>query len=458
MSFFAFALLICLGRDKRDWANAAGPAFGRRQGKPVQLIADSEIGPDWAPVNFVHRHDDGGDPIIVLCKIDWAAYNRDPIQAPMYGKIVAHNGCMRQSAVQKPRLRVRASQLRRVHAALGDADAPLPPSGFVFHESRCGSTATTNMLGAVPGALVIAEAAPLHAVLATCEDMGSAAQMELLALLIAQWGRARGARRLFFKFDLLAFAVSGAVGEHSLPATMHKLFPAVPWIYLFRESVAVMASHVGGKMSRGYRMRGKLHGHTICQKRQRGRGAQVLATLARAGVRLPKKGSKVIRSRRKIGTVMDAWPGLELYCAGNLALISRLAMAAADAAAARKARGVRPTARYAFVDYRHLKPALLDFVLPVLFSTPLSALERSRLLEVASYHSKDSGGWGKESMLAKHSEHKKVAWKGDAEAKFKAAPPSMIAAAKLVLAPVYEQMVAREKATLPGWENMGEAP
>ena len=127
-------------------------------------------------------------------------------------------------------------------------------------------------------------------------------------------------------------------------------------------------------MSRGYRMRGKLRGHTVCQQRKQGRRAEVLATLARAGAWPVAQAAQVAHAapRGRPRSMSRADPGRELYCAGNLAFISQLAMAAADAAMARRARA-EASARFAFVDYRHLKAALLDFV-----SAQMSAIPRGR--------------------------------------------------------------------------------
>jgi hypothetical protein len=413
------------------------------------------VGADWAPVDIFHNSTDGGDPWIVLCKIDWAKYNEDPLGAGTFNKIVIKAGCTGELSAARRRW-IRASELEAAIASCpaagsGKPGAPILPSGFVFHESRCGSTLAANMLGGMPGAMVLAEPPPLWAVLRRCQDLGAAAQGRIVRAMIAQWGRYRGARRMFFKFDLLAFDGVAGDGDVGPVLSMLKHFPTVPWVFLFRESVAVMASHVGGKMSRGYRVRGKLNGRSICQRGRSGlgkkmRGKPILAVLRRAGV----DTARAAGSGKPGAPILPKQVSLPLYCAGHLALISRFAMRAADAA---KARPAEFPARFAFVDYKHLKRALLDFVLPVLFATPLSPPTRAKLLRISNYHSKDSGRKSSQKAGAA-APQLKVPWRDDAEAKYKAAPPAMLAAAKLVLAPVYAEMVEWERLTLPGVESM----
>ena len=50
-------------------------------------------------------------------------------------------------------------------AELQAADPGLPPTGFIFHMSRCGSTLVAQMLAALPQNIVISEAGPVDAVL-----------------------------------------------------------------------------------------------------------------------------------------------------------------------------------------------------------------------------------------------------------------------------------------------------
>ena len=110
------------------------------------------------------------------------------------------------------------------------------PSGFVYHLSRCGSTLVTNALASVPGVSVLSEPLPLDQVLRALADRPTDLQA-----LAARW---------------MLSALSPAVNDgddglvvkldswhiHLFPI-LRQAFPDVPWIFLARDPVEVMASH-----------------------------------------------------------------------------------------------------------------------------------------------------------------------------------------------------------------------
>ena len=55
---------------------------------------------------------------------------------------------------------------------------PLTPAGFVFHESRVGSTLVANMLASVPTNLVYSESSPPPVVLNHCRSCGKQRQRD----------------------------------------------------------------------------------------------------------------------------------------------------------------------------------------------------------------------------------------------------------------------------------------
>ena len=110
-----------------------------------------------------------------------------------------------------------------------DADA-LPPSGFLFHLSRCGSTLVSRMLAALPQVSMISEAAPLDEVL-------RAERVEWLRWIVAALGQRRsaGQSRYFLKMD--------AWHIHQLPL-IRQAFPDTPWVFLYRDPVEVVVSQL----------------------------------------------------------------------------------------------------------------------------------------------------------------------------------------------------------------------
>lgn len=108
---------------------------------------------------------------------------------------------------------------------IANAPAALPmPRGLIFHMSRCGSTLVAQMLGAAPGNVALAEASPLDSAI----PFGS----QVLCATAAALGR--GHANYFLKTD--------AWHTRSLPL-IRRAFPKIPWIFLYRNPVEVLASH-----------------------------------------------------------------------------------------------------------------------------------------------------------------------------------------------------------------------
>ena len=111
----------------------------------------------------------------------------------------------------------------------------MPPSGFIFHMSRCGSTLVSQMLAALPEHIVLSEPEPLDDLLRT--DRRGATDEQRLAWLRA-WMSAisqprNGEQRLYVKLD--------AWHTFDLPL-LRRAFPDTPWIFLYRNPVEVMVS------------------------------------------------------------------------------------------------------------------------------------------------------------------------------------------------------------------------
>lgn len=114
----------------------------------------------------------------------------------------------------------------------------LPPSGFIFHMSRCGSTLVAQMLAALPSHIVISEAPPIDAILrAPLPGATDERRIAWLRGLLSALGQPRngGERRFFVKFD----------SWHALALPLiRRAFPEVPWIFICREPVEVMVSQM----------------------------------------------------------------------------------------------------------------------------------------------------------------------------------------------------------------------
>lgn len=114
----------------------------------------------------------------------------------------------------------------------------LQPTGFILHMSRCGSTLVSQMLAALPRTIVISEASPIDAVLRAhfrIPGLTDDERVDWLRWMVSALGQQRrGDEKYFFiKLDCWNTIV--------LPL-IHRAFPDVPWIFLYRNPVEVMVS------------------------------------------------------------------------------------------------------------------------------------------------------------------------------------------------------------------------
>ena len=206
----------------------------------------------------------------------------------------------------------------------------LEPSGFLFHGSRCGSTLVAQMLASSPQHLVLSEPPPVDQVLRARAP--EAERVRWLRAIMAALGRPRhaGQRRYVVKLD--------AWSACSLPV-VRRAFPNVPWVFLFREPVQVLASH--------FRQRGAHMVPGALDPTLFGLDPDAIASM----------------------------PPAE-YCARVLASIYRSPLEHRDA-------------RALFVDYAELPGAVLDRITGA-FGLDCSEAELARMREVAALDAKNS--------------------------------------------------------------------
>jgi len=114
----------------------------------------------------------------------------------------------------------------------------LRPAGLIFHMTRCGSTLAARMLAALPGSVVLCEPRPIDQILrAPARLAGVSAELLVrwLRAMVAALGRRRSTheRDLVIKLD----------GWHVLLLPLiRRAFPDVPWTFVYREPVEVLAA------------------------------------------------------------------------------------------------------------------------------------------------------------------------------------------------------------------------
>jgi len=180
----------------------------------------------WIPLGFEW---DGPNPAV-----DWCYLGRMRFTEPFF-----ENTMLR--AMQQPaRVLFRRKTAVDMLEERALIQAGIPPTGFVFHMSRCGSTLVSQMLAASQENVVISEGWPIDAAInadlrhpeATAEQ-----RTRWLRGVVHALGQPRlgTERRYFVKFD--------ATHTIDLPL-VRRAFPKVPWIFLYRDPVEVLVSQL----------------------------------------------------------------------------------------------------------------------------------------------------------------------------------------------------------------------
>jgi hypothetical protein len=117
-----------------------------------------------------------------------------------------------------------------------DSEPSLEPAGMIFHLSRCGSTLASRLLGTLPGVVVVAEPAPLNAVLGLDPDrIDDATLVQLVRLVVRALGRCRHGDDQ----QLVLKCTSWNIRRRAILAAA---LPQTPWVWVQRDPVRVLAS------------------------------------------------------------------------------------------------------------------------------------------------------------------------------------------------------------------------
>jgi len=176
---------------------------------------------DWVPIRFYG----GQEPVL-----DWCNVGDTEFHEPFFDLDI-------EALLRDP-----FTNLFRRQELISDTIARRPnpetPAGFIFHMSRCGSTLATQMLACSPEHTVLSEPSMLGRLLARApgqtHDIDNRGPW-LRAVFDAFATRSKSPQRVFVKFD---------AGHTSELAFFKETFPEVPWIFLVRNPVEVMQSHV----------------------------------------------------------------------------------------------------------------------------------------------------------------------------------------------------------------------
>lgn len=181
---------------------------------------------DWMPVRFFWREN--------RAFLDWCYLGEKRFTEPFFDVTI-------ERRFREPfNLLFRHETPIEVLGELNAAAPRLEPSGFIFHMSRCGSTLVSQMLAALAQNIVISEPPPVDLILRANRknpEIPDERRIQWLRWIIGAFGRKRSfaEKYYFIKFD----------SWNTLDlALIERAFPRVPWIFLYRNPVEVIASQM----------------------------------------------------------------------------------------------------------------------------------------------------------------------------------------------------------------------
>lgn len=180
----------------------------------------------WLPIRAAWQSDQ-------LC-VQWAHFGQQQLREPFFEGDV-------QRCLFQPfnRLFRYCTPIERLPEWL-HLHRPVPPRGFIFHMSRCGSTLVSQMLAGVSHNIVISEASPIDTVVQANlvrRDLTQEQHALWLRWIVGAFSHPRRGeeRDVFVKLD--------SWHTLALPLFRHA-FPSVPWIFLYRDPVEVLVSQL----------------------------------------------------------------------------------------------------------------------------------------------------------------------------------------------------------------------
>ena len=118
----------------------------------------------------------------------------------------------------------------------------VPPTGFIFHSSRCGSTLVANACRAISNSIVLSEANAIDKLIARfITDTDKAIKESVYSVILRGVVHSLAQRRtgteqhLFIKFACCSFAQLERI---------KRIWPNVPWLFLYRDPIETIVSNL----------------------------------------------------------------------------------------------------------------------------------------------------------------------------------------------------------------------
>ena len=146
--------------------------------------------------------------MITMCRLSFAKYSSAPHEIPMFIDLEAVSKCEGAN--------VKIETLSKLKADYANSNkVSIPPTGFVFHEGRVGSTLIANLLGSNPHSLVFSESDPPIDSLKNCRSCSRQDKINLFRDIVTLMGVSPVHKYMFFKFQ----SITSTVMELALEVT-----------------------------------------------------------------------------------------------------------------------------------------------------------------------------------------------------------------------------------------------
>eukprot|EP00542_Grammatophora_oceanica_P017665 CAMPEP_0194034170 /NCGR_PEP_ID=MMETSP0009_2-20130614/6574_1 /TAXON_ID=210454 /ORGANISM="Grammatophora oceanica, Strain CCMP 410" /LENGTH=412 /DNA_ID=CAMNT_0038674965 /DNA_START=64 /DNA_END=1302 /DNA_ORIENTATION=+ len=174
--------------------------------------------------------DEGYDQVVAwFCALDWTKQKESPQLSPRFSNVVADSWkkYCRKTEIDVPFAKL-VEAVRQYDEKHPKKVHSLEVGGFIYHESRCGSTLTANMLTvAHPEAYrIYSEPSILHHAMKT-------GNKKFVDDVLYMMGRSNNPKEKMVFYKL----------RSTYTRKMDTMPEQVPWIFMYREPEAVLASH-----------------------------------------------------------------------------------------------------------------------------------------------------------------------------------------------------------------------
>jgi hypothetical protein len=338
-------------------------------------------------VNGIRTKKDGYNGVMaVFCKLDWDAYKNDPPSLPMFRFLVSRSGCDERKNQVVVDMAIIAEKTKAYDKSLQlkhESDVrSMNPTGFVFHESRVGSTLVANSLTAMnpDKNRVYSESNPINSALKSDNP-------QLFRDVVYLMGRTNRVEEenLFFKVS--------SIGSKKI-SFMRETFPDTPWIFVYRDPVQTMMSHLDPA------------------KVAVNKNGRIMAVCTRARHDPPQDLYDLVKQQgRRIADLSD-----QEFCAAHLASLCESAL--------RELSNSNNHGRA--VEYDGVVDKLLDDIIPNHFGVAIDYEARQRVLKVSKTYSK--------------AKNHGVDWVEDSEKKVAHSTPEIRGASELFLSKSYSDL------------------